>query len=237
MIRDKLLAQRAVESNGFRWRSGDVTRLEQFSDAVFGFALALLVVSGDVPRTGDQLFATLRDFPAFGATFATLVWIWFYHYQYFRRFGFVDAASVALNSVLLFLILFFVYPLKFLFSSLFAGMFTGVWSFGPSQSRIIMTLYALGFVAVFGMFVLLYRHALRYATQLELNDVELMVTKASLRSNQLLVGVGVFSALLTWLGPSWIAPFAGMAFGFIGPVMWWHWSRFHKRLEAVKAAG
>jgi hypothetical protein len=30
-IREKLAAKRSVEKNGFRWRAGDVTRLEQFS--------------------------------------------------------------------------------------------------------------------------------------------------------------------------------------------------------------
>jgi uncharacterized membrane protein len=50
----------------FRWRGGEITRLEGFSDAVFAFALTLLVVSLEVPHTFDELLDTIRGFPAFG---------------------------------------------------------------------------------------------------------------------------------------------------------------------------
>lgn len=38
----------------------------------------------------------------------------------------------------------------------------------------------------------------------------------------------LFGALF---GPPWMTPIAGLIYFFIGPVMWWHWSRFSKRWQ------
>lgn len=44
-----------------------------------------------------------------------MCWIWFEHYAFFRKFEAEDPLTILLNCVLLFLVLFFVYPLKFVF--------------------------------------------------------------------------------------------------------------------------
>ena len=95
-------------------RRAETSRLEGFSDAVFAFALTLLVVSLQVPSSFDELVRTLRSFIAFAASFAALIWIWYLHRQFFRRFGLGDGPMIVLNSTLLFVVLLYVYPLKFL---------------------------------------------------------------------------------------------------------------------------
>ena len=71
MIRDHLFSRPISTDKWFRWRGGEVSRLEGFSDAVFGFALTLLVVSLEVPQTLDELLRAMRGFildnlPCFG---------------------------------------------------------------------------------------------------------------------------------------------------------------------------
>src|SRR3954451_8133937 len=102
----------------FRWRATEISRLEGFSDAVFAFAVTLLVVSLEVPKSFTELIAVMKGFVAFGICFAMLVLVWKEHTIYFRRYGLQTPMIVFLNSALLFLVLLYVYPLKFLFGFL-----------------------------------------------------------------------------------------------------------------------
>jgi uncharacterized membrane protein len=101
-------------------RRHEITRLEGFSDAVFGFALTLLVVSLEVPRSYAQLMGVMGGFLSFACCFALLIWVWHEHNVFFRRYGLQDGLTVVLNGALLFVVLFYVYPLKFMFDSMFA---------------------------------------------------------------------------------------------------------------------
>src|SRR3982751_2251540 len=110
---------------GFHLRGREVTRLESFSDAVFAFALTLLVVSLDVPKSFNDLVITMRGFPAFAICFLFLALIWNGHYKFCRRYGLDDGTARFLTCVMLFLVLFYVYPLKFLFNFSITGLLFG----------------------------------------------------------------------------------------------------------------
>lgn len=107
-------ADRTVPAPELRGRSGEVARLHAFSDGVFAFAATLLVVSLQVPESYDELLTALAAFPALGLAFAAIVSIWAIHRGFFTRYPLADAWSVALNAVLLFVVLLYVYPLKLL---------------------------------------------------------------------------------------------------------------------------
>jgi uncharacterized membrane protein len=202
----------------------EVSRLEGFSDAVFGFALTLLVVAVEVPRTFDGLFAMLNGFVPFAASFAILYWIWFEHRRFFRSFGLEDGPILILNGLLLFVVLFYVYPLKFMFTFL-AGMFFGVGA-GRSavglesvdQSRTLLLVYGAGFVAVFGLLASMYGHARRRSDVLALSALERRYAGVTARAHLLSAFVGVVSMALTWLlPPRWLG-FAGLVYALLGPL-------------------
>jgi uncharacterized membrane protein len=202
MIREHLTAQTMGGEADFRWRAAEVTRLEGFSDAVFAFALTLLVVSLEVPKTFPELMHAMRGFVAFGACFALLANVWYQHCRFFRRYALQSAYAVFLNSALLFFVLFYVYPLKFLF----VGLFNGNGMFDAEEARTLFVIFGLGYAAVFMVFTLLYLHALGKREVLALNAIETMSTRQSLVNQAAMVIVGLVSAALAvtlplqWVG-------------------------------------
>src|SRR6266436_6095880 len=100
MIREKLIDKGIGDNKKFRWRSKEISRVEGLSDAVFGFAITLLVVSLEVPKSPGEVLHIMRGFPAFAASFAILFMIWRTQFKFFRRYGLEDDTTVALTAVL-----------------------------------------------------------------------------------------------------------------------------------------
>lgn len=196
---------RSTESRdlpGFRLRGLEVTRLESFSDAVFGFALTLLVVSLDVPKSFDDLVNTMRGFPAFAVCFLLLALIWNSHYKFCRRYGLDDGIARFLTCVMLFLVLFYVYPLKFLFNLSITGLVFGsgppITITGPQLSA-LFAIYGLGFAAVYGAMTLLYWHAYRLGETLQLTKLEIFDTRYLMFRLLTLTAFGVIAAGLAYV--------------------------------------
>src|SRR6187401_1371906 len=84
------LPLRPQREQHFRWRGNEISRVEGFTDAVFAFAVTLLVVALEVPHTFEGLMDVLRGFPAFVLTFTLLMTFWNAHYRYHRRYGLED---------------------------------------------------------------------------------------------------------------------------------------------------
>src|ERR1041384_1409642 len=124
MIRETLSRREPAVQNGFRLRGlGEVSRIEALSDGVIAFAITLLVVSLEVPRTFDELLVTMRGFLAFAITFGMLFHVWFVQYHFFRRYGLNDNFVIWMTALLLFVVLFYVYPLKFMWTLIVNAFF------------------------------------------------------------------------------------------------------------------
>lgn len=249
MIRSRMMDGRTVEAGGFRWRGREVSRLEALSDAVFGFAITLLVVSLEVPRTATALFEAMSGLLVFALCFALLFLVWYYQYRFFRRYGLDDTATLVLNAVLLFVIVFFVYPLRFVFSIVveiakggrpWEQTQSGVPVLSLEQWPTLMTVFSLGYLAVFLLFALMHLNAYRLREALELSPLERYDTLDNVRESLLNVGIAVVSVGLALLGGEWGPLWAGLAYWAVGPAMYLHgWlsARRRRKVRAEPALG
>jgi uncharacterized membrane protein len=220
-------------------RGRDVSRLEGFSDAVFGFVLTLLVVSLEVPESFGDLQRILSAFPAFAATFAVICWVWYEHYLLFRRYGLEDGVTVALNCLLLFIVVFYAYPMKFMMTRLVSGTLLGVGpgiseGMSPGNGRMLMAVYSGGFVALFATFMLLHANAWRQRVALRLDALASYDARASIGRHGISAAIGFVSVAIALLLPPAFLAAAGLIFFLLGPAhaVYGYWNgRRRERLQ------
>jgi uncharacterized membrane protein len=208
MLREHLLEAHPERDGVFRWRGDGVSRIEGLSDAVFGFAITLLVVSLEIPRSVAELLHTMRGFIGFALSFALLFRLWGYQYRFFRRYGLEDPTTIRLNGVLLFVVLFFVYPLKFMTQVLTDFLFGGAVNFRPGVLRTaldaggldLMLMFYVGIGTVFLVLGLMYLHAYRMRDHIGLNALESLDTRIT--CERLMLPLPVFPIIL---GVMWLA--------------------------------
>ncbi len=218
-------------------RRDEISRLEAFSDAVFAFALTLLVVALDVPKSFTDLMGLMNGFPAFACCFALLVWIWYEHNLFFRRYGLQDAYTVFLNSVLLFVVLFYVYPLKFMFDSFMDVLGfhrDGLVRMSFPQLARASAIYGFGFVVLFVMFALLYRHAYNRRAELGLTALEQFDVRMYGGHHMVSACVGLLAVGIALLGPASFSFLSPMAFGLMGPAHWLYGTRKARRRQPLE---
>jgi len=123
-------------------------------------------------------------------------------FRFFRRYGLEDNTTVALNAVLLFVVLFFVYPLKYVFGSIMERVLTHLGFPDPTapnllkdqHALVLLVIYALGWMAVFGVFALLHQHAYSKREELQLTPVEEFDTRLSVSTHRFNALVGLMLA-------------------------------------------
>ncbi len=163
------------------------------------------------------------------------------HY-FFRYYGLDDFATIVLNTVLLFLVLFYVYPLKFLVSVFFANVWLSPLTGMPNQISnaqrglpLVMTwgdvrglylIFGAGFAAVYVVFGALYWHAYRMREALGLSPVEITYTRTSVVKQFLNVGVALLSMLVASVLKLGHSGWAGYVYFLLLPLVGlWHWRR------------
>jgi len=212
----------------------EVSRVESFSDAVFAFAITLLVVSLEVPKSFHELTVAMRGFLTFAVCFALLFQVWWRHYKFFRTYDLEDSYIITLTAMLLFVVLFYVYPLKFLWSVVLApieGRRAGDVIMTNAQVPALFGIYGTGVTAVFSILALMHRHAYAKRDQLGLSAEEALEARVRIYSNLGVASVGALSILVAFvigrLAPR-LAGLGGFVY-FLIAVVEWRIGVFHER--------
>lgn len=201
----------------------NISRVEAFSDGVFAFAATLLVVSVGNETTDSALQINWVAFLSFAVSFFVLVGLWYTHYNFFRRTNYMDNGIIALNAVLLFVVLYYIFPLKSLINT---GTGTLTISFESFSS--LFQLYSLGFLLIFLCFSLMYLRA--YKKSKSVKNTYLLFYS---RHFGIYVGVALISIILAKYQIGLHFGLPGIIYAILGPACYFHgvWFRNHYNFD------
>ena len=170
------------------------SRLDNFTDAAFAFAVTLLVIGGsEAPTSVAMLNAALAEVPAFAIGFAIIAMFWFAHvrWRHFRGEG--DWLSAMLTVLLVFLVLIYIQPLRAMARSLSSFLGGSGTPFSGDVGELFL-IYGAGFVAMALTTAGLFAEALRNRG---LGLVERQAVGGELLIWLILVATGIVSILLS----------------------------------------
>lgn len=242
-----MFAERAQARNKeFRFRGKDPGRLENFSDACFALAITLLLISTSPPTNFDQVRRFVWELIPFSLCIVWIVLVWNEHFVFYYRYGIRSGRMVVLNSLFLIIVLFYVYPLKFLarlilipISFLFDAVNLRADVVGFIKGTDIaelMIIFGLGAASIFFTLMLMYRHALSKSEELGLNAIEVFDTKTSANANLLMGSIPLLSAVLAIIfkgNPTLSGMIPGFTYFLYTPVMWIHGARAERKRKKI----
>ncbi len=190
-----------------KWRGGAVSRLEAFSDAVFAIAITLLVIHYGVPKNDSEFTSVMWGFIGFGVAFLILTIVWYNNFLFHRRFGLEDGYTIFLNSVLIFMVLFYIYPLKFMaqivinwgFLRNIFGIEFDVGFEGYVDPFNLFIIFGIGMFTIWFTLGLMYLHAYQKRKILNLDKKELEITTKTILANVIMCLFAIVSMLLSIL--------------------------------------
>lgn len=248
MAKKFFISRGEVSPEGFRYRGLSSSRLENLTDAIFGFAITLLVIASQVPTTYVELQVSMYGFLGFIFCIMLLLGLWNNHNSFFLHFGLQDQTTKVLNFLFLFVLLFYVYPLKYLFSYLGTAIYTRIkLALGDNSEALktvindvfraelsyaqwvdIMIRFGMGLFLMYLFLFLMHLNAYRKKEELKLNNRERFMTRTFIQAYGVLLCVCTLSMLIVLLFGGRSAPLAGSVYALIGILLPIH-RRFRRK--------
>ncbi len=249
--------KKEISPEGFRYRGLSSSRLENLTDAIFGFAITLLVIASQVPTTYVELQISMYGFLGFVFCIMLLLGLWNNHNNFFLHFGLQDGTIKVLNFLFLFVLLFYVYPLKYLFSflgtSIYARLKVAIGDDSEALKKVIndmnnaglsseqwvdiMVRFGLGLFLMYLFLLLMHVTAYRKREYLKLSPKERYITRTFMQAYAILIAICALSISIVLIFGGGSAPVSGMVYGFIAVILPLHRKFRNKKMVATFAKG
>jgi uncharacterized membrane protein len=246
MIREAIGKHYIGMNKEFRFRGEEPGRLENFSDAVFALAITLLLISTSAPSNFDQIKKFVWELVPFSICIVLILLIWHEHFIFYYRYGLRNTKVIVLNTIFLIIVLFYVYPLKFLWKLLITLQLARIMDedslYGEINGMIknedtgpLMIIYGMGAASIFFVLMFMYRYALKNSHLLQLNRIEEFDTRVKMTTNMLMGIVPLISVILAiiLINHRHVGSISGFTYFLYMPIMFIYGRRTGKRRKRL----
>ncbi|MCH7412472.1 DUF1211 domain-containing protein [Belliella sp. R4-6] len=236
-MRNDLLKNRQHDLR-INYRGENATRLDNLTDAVFGIAITLLIFNLTNPNSFADLLTFTKTLPAFLISISFLVLIWNEHLIFSEIYSLNDTWLAILNTIFIALVIFFVYPLRFLTLFLTNHFFNTEIDVNINGDQVPYLMVYFGFVA-FALYFVLYLFYLRAGKNkhdLNLNTFEEFYTKQQKSRLLIMFSIPLLSILITLIinrfSFIWASAIGGIVYNLYLPLIIIWTKKFKKKSQA-----
>jgi len=224
MLRKEITKNRDQDPR-ITYRGQGSSRLDNLTDAVFGIAITLLIFNLSNPNSFQDLLTFTKTLPAFLISIAFVILIWNEHVNFSAMYGIHDIRLAILNTAFIALVIFYVYPLRFLTLFLTNFFFSTDIEINIRGEEVPYLMIYYGFIA-FGLYLVLflfYQRVWSMKNELQLNAFEMFYTVAQKNRLLIMLAVPVVSIVLTLIinefSHMWASLIGGLTYNIYAPLM------------------
>lgn len=217
------------------YRGENVSRLDNLTDAVFGIAITLLIFNLTNPNSFADLLTFTKTLPAFLISISFILLIWNEHLRFSEIYTLNDATLTGLNTLFIALVIFYVYPLRFVtlfLTNLFFNTDIDV-KITEDQVPHLMIYYGFVVFALYFVLYLFYYRAGKIKNELQLNKFEVFYTSAQKGRIIIMFSVPIISIILIFIIKEYSVSSAslvgGLTYFLYNPLMIWWYRRYRNK--------